>query len=107
MWPPNVTDLPPRSDRSESCTQTLRPLSVEPSGLVIRSGSTLAVMSAQQWEYLLHELVHDTNQVDAATWLAELNRLGAEGWEAVGPVNILASPASDLVPELLLKRPVY
>ena len=55
-------------------------------------------MSAQQWEYLLYELVHDSNQVDRATWLAELDRLGAEGWEAVGAVN---------VSELLLKRPVY
>jgi hypothetical protein len=64
-------------------------------------------MSAQPWEYWLYELVHDGNQVGTATWLAELNRLGAEGWEAVGPVNMLAPRTGDLAPELLLKRPVY
>jgi hypothetical protein len=64
-------------------------------------------MSAQPWEYCLYELVHDGNRVDAATWLDELNRLGAEGWEAIGPVNGLAPQTSDLAPELLLKRPVY
>ena len=64
-------------------------------------------MSAQSWEYWLYELVHDGNQVDAATWLEELNRLGAEGWEAIGPINTLTPRPGDPTPELLMKRPVY
>ena len=33
--------------------------------------------------------------------------IGAEGWEAIGPINTLTPRPGDLTPELLMKRPVY
>lgn len=74
------------------------------------------------WEYRTHSTVMQLPSVapndrdtlsaagDAATaaWLAELNGLGADGWEAVGPVDLVGTTGAGGIEarSVLLRRPV-
>lgn len=61
-------------------------------------------MNDDKWDYMLLELFHDQNRVDQATWLAELNHGGDQGWEAIGTVLAPRPRGTHHFPHLLLKR---
>ena len=54
----------------------------------------------QRWEYTTFDLVKRTHEVD------ELNRLGREGWEAVGLVSSWGVGWQFVHPIVLFKRPL-
>lgn len=55
----------------------------------------------ERWEYKVADLTRAERDID------ELNRLGAEGWEAVGMVTTWGAAGFRLVhPIALLKRPL-
>ena len=53
-----------------------------------------------RWEYMTFDLVKRTTEID------ELNRLGQEGWEAVGMVSSWGVGWRFVHPIVLLKRPL-
>lgn len=67
------------------------------------------------WEYRTHSTAMQLPTVTAngrdtlvAAWLAELNELGADGWEAVAPLDLAGSTGAGAVEarSVLLRRPV-
>jgi len=65
------------------------------------SATTLAVHAAQKWQY--HHLGFDSGREFNREAPAELNRLGAEGWEVCGFVRFEIGRIDGY--RLLLKRP--
>ena len=53
----------------------------------------------QRWEYMTFDLVKRKNEIE------ELNRLGREGWEAVGMVSSWGLGWRMVHPIVLFKRP--